>query len=235
MSAERESATPRWSLDPEAASALSEHNVVRDLDRNGLAHFLIKVPNLEDALQAEVGIEIERDDDGCVALSVLLYDVPSEPVSYDLRFYPDQPEDLRFLYSFLDSCQFRLYPCGYDGSRLSAGPAQTFRLPANALLRLKHYSLSWPCRQTSPSPAPRPVPDAPAKELGLVEPEAATRINDPRDTVIRKLKEQAQTLRAQLQERDKRIIELEDELHDLKSKGRGYRLSGEKKPWWKPF
>jgi len=233
MSAEHEPATPRWSLDPEAVNALSEQSVLRDLDRTGLAHFLVKVPDIAEALAAEVGIEIEREDDGCIALTVLLYDVPSEPVSYDLRFYPDQAEDLRFLHSFLDSCQFRLYPCGYDGSRWSLGPAQTFRIPANALLRLKHYSLSWPCRETAsqhPPPMARPVEGS-----GLPQPELTPRASDPRDTVIRKLKEQAQALRAQVQERDKRIIELEDELHSLKSKGRGYRLSGERKAWWKPF
>ena len=233
MAAESRPLTPNWVLDPEAVDALSEHNVLKDLDRSGLAHFLVKVPDLQGALQAEVGVEIEREDDGCIALSVLVYDVPAEPVSYDLRFYPDQAEDLRFLYSFLDSCQFRLYPCGYVGSRWSVGPAQTFRLPANALLRLKHYSLSWPARDTAPlSPPATPAPTVPDDGP---PPEFAPRASDPRDTVIRKLKEQAQALRAQLQERDKRIIELEDELHDLKSKGRGYRLSGERKAWWKPF
>jgi len=199
---------------------------VRDLDRSGLGHFLVKVPDLDNALKADVGIEIEREDDGCVALSVLLYDIPSEPVSYDLRFYPDQAEDLRFLRSFLDACQFRLYPCGQQGDRWNVGPAQTFRLPANALLRLKHYSLGWPARSQAPETIPGEAESAPAD---------APRVSDPRDTVIRKLKEQAHALRAQIQERDKRIIELEDELHEIRSRGRGYRLSGDHKPWWKPF
>jgi hypothetical protein len=221
----------RWSLDPAAARTLAEHSVVRDLDRSGMAHFLVKVPNLDNALKADVGIELEREPDGCIALSVLLYDIPSEPVSYDLRFYPDQREDLQFLRSFLDTCQFRLYPCGQEGSGWTVGPAQTFRIPANALLRLKHYSLSWPPAEAAPTAVPAPAPD----ESERPAPSAATRIHDPRDTVIRKLKEQAQALRAQLQERDKRIIELEDELNDIKSRGRGYRLSGERKPWWNPF
>ncbi len=228
MPADHDSLTSDWALDPAAAKTLAEHSVVRDLDRSGMAHFLVKVPDLDNALKADVGIEIEREEDGCVALSVLLYDIPNEPVSYDLRFYPDQPADLRFLRSFLDNCQFRLYPCGQHGSQWNVGPAQTFRLPANALLRLKHYSLAWPSQ--SPAPAPAVAPEEPEPP-----PAGTPRVGDPRDTVIRKLKEQAQALRAQLQERDKRIIELEDELHELKSKGRGYRLSGDRKPWWKPF
>ncbi|MDW7710562.1 MAG: hypothetical protein SCH98_08805 [Deferrisomatales bacterium] len=216
-------ATP-WSLDPAAARTLVEHSVVRDLDRSGTAHFLVKVPDLDKAMQAEFGVEIEREEDGCVAVSVLLYDIPTEPVTYDLRFYPDSAEDLRFLYSLLDSGQFRLYPCGQQGSRWNVGPAQTFRLPTNALLRLKHYSLTWPAKETGPETAGQ----EPA-------PPAAPRASDPRDTVIRKLKEQVQALRAQMQERDKRIIELEDELNAIKSRGREYRLSGDRKPWWKPF
>lgn len=193
-----------------------------------MAHFLVKVPNLANAVKAEVGIELEREPDGCIALSVLLYDIPSEPVSYDLRFYPDQGEDLQFLRSFLDTCQFRLYPCAQEGAGWTVGPAQTFRIPVNALLRLKHYSLSWPPAEAVPQGPPAEEPEPPAST-------GATRIHDPRDTVIRKLKEQAQALRAQLQERDKRIIELEDELNDIKSRRRGYRLSGERRPWWNPF
>lgn len=219
----------RWSLDPAAARTLAEHSVVRDLDRSGMVHFLVKVPDLDNALRAEVGIELEREEDGCIALSVLLYDIPAEPVSYDLRFYPDQREDLQFLRSFLDTCQFRLYPCGQEGAGWTVGPAQTFRIPANALLRLKHYSLSWPALHPPPEPPAAEEAAAPAPVA------TASRIHDPRDTVIRKLKEQAHALRAQVQERDKRIIELEDELNEIKSRGRGYRLSGERKPWWKPF
>lgn len=215
------------SLDPEAAQLLAEHSVVKDLDRSGLPHFLVKVPDLDKATGAEVGIQIDREEDGCVALSVLLYDIPTEPVSYDLRLYPDQGEDLRFLRGFLDAAQFRLHPCQKVGTDWRVGAPQVFRLPANVLLRLKHYSLGWPLAEAVPSPEP-PVE---AKARPVTRP----RSPDPRDTVIRKLKEQVHTLRAQLQERDKRIIELEDEMHDLKSRGRSYRLSGEKKPWWKPF
>jgi hypothetical protein len=221
---DREPPTTPWSLDPAAAKTLVEHSVVRDLDRSGMAHFLVKVPDLDKALQADVGVEIEREGDGCVALSVLLYDIPHEPVSYDLRFYPDSGDDLRFLHSLLDTGQFRLYPCGQQGAAWNVGPAQTFRLPTNALLRLKHYSLSWPAKDAAPEPHPEERP-APAVHRG----------SDPRDTVIRKLKEQVQALRAQMQERDKRIIELEDELNAIKSGRREYRLSGERKSWWKPF
>ncbi len=221
---EREPPTTSWSLDPAAARTLVEHSVVRDLDRSGMAHFLIRVPDLDKALQADVGVEIEREDDGCVALSVLLYDIPNEPVTYDLRFYPDSGDDLRYLHSLLDTGQFRIYPCGQQGARWNVGPPQTFRLPTNALLRLKHYSLAWPAKDAVPEPTP--------EENSIP---AAPRASDPRDTVIRKLKEQVQALRAQMQERDKRIIELEDELGAIRGKGREYRLSGERKPWWKPF
>lgn len=221
---EREPPTTSWSLDPAAARTLVEHSVVRDLDRSGMAHFLVRVPDLDKALQADVGVEIQREDDGCVALSVLLYDIPNEPVTYDLRFYPDSGDDLRYLHSLLDTGQFRIYPCGQQGTRWNVGPPQTFRLPTNALLRLKHYSLSWPAKDAAPEPTP--------EEHSIP---AAPRASDPRDTVIRKLKEQVQALRAQMQERDKRIIELEDELGAIRGKGREYRLSGERKPWWKPF
>ncbi|GAB4268851.1 MAG: hypothetical protein Kow0092_22750 [Deferrisomatales bacterium] len=217
-------------LDPEAAQALSEQSVLRDLDRSDHAHFLVKVPDLKATLQADVGVEIQQEDDGCVVLSLLVYDIPTEPVSYDLRFYPDEPQDLRFLWSFLHHPQIRLHPCQKRGEGWELGAPQTFRLPPNVLLRLKQYSLEWPSVQP-----PAPEAAAPAEEE---EPESARppfRSQDPRDTVIRKLKEQVQALRSQLQERDKRIIELEDELHEIKSRGRTYRLSSERKRWWKPF
>lgn len=222
--------TPTFSVDPDAAQALVEHSVVRDLDRSGQPHFLVKVPELERAADAEVGIEVEREEDGCVALSVLLYDIPTEPVSYDLRLYPDDNGDLRFLRGILDSSHFRLHPCQYRSGEWEVGPPQVFRIPPNLILRLKHYSLEWPTleRPSRPSSAP-PVEATPLSQT------TKARSPDPRDTVIRKLKEQVQALRDQLQERDKRIIELEDELHELKSRGRSYRLSGEKRSWWKRF
>lgn len=219
----------RLQLDPEAAEALAERSVVRDLDRTGHPHFLVKVPDLVQTRQADVGVEIDREPDGCVAFSLLLYDIPTEPVSYDLRFYPDQPEDLRFLWRILEAAQFRMHPCQWGGDGWQVGAAQTFRLPSNVLLRLKHYSLQWP-RATVPEGEPEAEPQPPPEPA-----QAVARTPDPRDTVIRKLKEQVHALREQLQERDKRIIELEDELHELKSRGRSYRLSGDKKPWWKPF
>ncbi len=217
-------------LDPEAARLLAERSIVHDLDRSGRPHFLVKVPDLDKAVEAEVGIEIDRDEDGCVGISILIYDIPTEPVSYDIRLYPDQPEDLRFLRAFLEARQFRVHPCRHAPDGWSVGPVQTFRLPPSVILRLKHYSLSWPAGpdpdEPPPEPEPEPLPGPPPP---------AARGPDPRDTVIRKLKEQVQALRQQLQERDKRIIELQDELHDLRSRGRTYKLSGERKSWWKPF
>ena len=217
----------QWSLDPQVAKVLAERGVVSDVDRSGLVHLLVKVPDLEGAARADVGVELNQETDGCVALAVLLHDDPDQPpISCDLRFFPDHAADLRALQGLLETSQFRLLPCCHDGRRWSVGPVQTFRLPPNALLRLKHYSLSWPTAD-EPVQAPSIRPPSPAVP--------GARGPDPRDTVIRKLKEQVEGLRAQLQERDKRIVELEDELHDIKSRGRGYRLTGERKTWWKPF
>ncbi len=227
-STEPERRSSPLALDPDASAVLREHSVVHDLDRSGHPHLLVKVPDLEQALGAEGGIEVERESDGCIALSVLLYDIPSEPVSYDLRFYPDLPDDLRFLRRFLESAQFRLHPCQQGDDGWEVGAAQTFRLPPNVLLRLKHFSCDWPPPAEAPAVVPR-VPEPPARDP------VQARGPDPRDTVIRKLKEQVDTLREQLQDKDKRIIELEDELHEIKSRGRTYRLSGDGKPWWKPF
>ncbi len=94
------------------------------------------------------------------------------------------------------------------------------------LLRLKQYSLEW--KGTGDE-------NPPQEETTRQEPCASSHVRgpDPRDTVIRKLKEQVHALRTQLQERDKRIIDLEDEMHEIKSKRRGYKLTGEKKSWWK--
>lgn len=186
----------------------------------------MKVPDLDGAARADVSVELSQEDDGCVALAVLLYDDPEQPpISCDLRFFPDHAADLRALQGLLETSQFRLLPCSHDGRRWSVGQAQTFRLPANALLRLKHYSLSWPVVLPPPEIA----------EPTATAPSPGGRAADPRDTVIRKLKEQVEGLRAQLQERDKRIVELEDELCEIKGRGRGYRLSSDKKSWWKPF
>lgn len=233
-SIERAQRPHRLSLDPEAAELLADHRVVRDLDRSGHPHFLIEVPDLDQSLRADVGVEIDREEDGCVALSLLVYDIPTEPVSYDLRFYPDQADDLRFLWRVLEAAQFRVHPCQHTADGWRVGTSQAFRLPPNVLLRLKHYSLGWPRAETAPAPDLEAAPDG-AAPPPIAAPVHAARGSDPRDTVIRKLKEQVQALREQLQERDKRIIELEDELHEFKSRGRSYRLSGDKKPWWKPF
>jgi hypothetical protein len=229
MTASQPDARPaRFELSPEASRALFAYNVVRDLDRLGNPHLLVKVPDLEKALKADLGVEVDRDEAGRVTISVLLYDIPTEPVTYEVRFYPTDKEDLGFLNSFLEAGQFRLHACAHNGERWSVGPTQTFRLPTNVLLRLRHFAKEWPAEEPS-TPQPAAVPSE--ERQGIPQ----RRSPDPRDTVIRKLKEQAQTLREQIQERDKRIIELEDELHEIKSRGRPYKLSGDKKPWWKPF
>lgn len=222
----------RWSLDQDAADRLAEQGIIRDLDRTGHPHFAVKVPDLPQALEADLGMEIDREEDHCVVFSVLLYDIPAEPVSYDLRFYPDQPEDLRFLRCIMDVGAFRLCPCQYTGGTWVVGPSLTFRIPANIGLRLKHFSLDWP--QPKVESAPASAPPAAARS-STSEKTENKRGADPRDTVIRKFKEQVRALRTQVQERDKRIIELEDELHEIRSRGRGYKLSGDKRPWWKPF
>jgi hypothetical protein len=218
---------PRFELSTEAAKALLAFNVVRDVDRLGHPHLLLKVPDLAKALEADVGVEVDRDEAGRVMVSVLLYDIPTEPVSYDLRCYPQDPDDLRFLQSFLDAGQFRVHACVHKGGAWSVGPTQTFRLPTDVLLRLRHFSKDWP---TPPDTA---IAEAPKKDADGA-PDPKSRGPDPRDTVIRKLKEQVQALREQLQDRDKRIIDLEDQLHEIKGRGRPYKLTGDKKHWW-PF
>lgn len=218
----------KFNLSPEASKTLLAYNVVRDLDRLGNPHLLLKVPSLTSALKADLGVEVERDDAGLITVSVLLYDIPTEPITYDLRFYPTEREDLGFLQSFLEAGQFRLHACAQCADGWSVGPTQTFRLPTNVLLRLRHFTKEWP---PGAAEAPPPQTEPPASED--TPPAPPRKPPDPRDTVIRKLKEQAQALRAQLQERDKRIIELEDELHEIRSRGRPYDLTGEKKRWWK--
>ena len=229
VSPERDARIEKLELNPETARSLTEHNVVRELDRAGHPHLLIKVPQLDQAVQADVGIEVGRGDDGAVTISVLLYDIPTEPVTYDLHFSPAQKEDLRYLKGFLDAAQFRLYPCARDSGQWFVGPCQTFKLPNDVLLRLRHYARDWPDWPTGSTQAEESDEDSQPSPAGI------NRSLDPRDTVIRKLKEQVQGLREQLQERDKRIIELEDELHEIRSRGRTYRLTGEKKAWWNPF
>ena len=232
---EPESRRGRWSLDQEAASRLAEHSIIRDLDRSGQVHFAVKVPDLDKALEADLGMEVNREEDGCVRFSVLLYDIPTEPVSYDLRFYPNQPEDLNFLRRIMEAGGFRLRPCQYVGEQWVVGPSQSFRIPPNVLLRLKHFSLEWPAGDPADNAYAKPTPASSGVEMPDSEEGEPPRGPDPRDTVIRKFKEQVQALRAQVQERDKRIIELEDELHEMRSRGRSYKLSGEKRNWWKPF
>ncbi len=216
----------RFTLEPEAARRLQEHGLVRDLDRAGCPHFLVKVPSLDQAAAADLGLEVDRDADGCISLSILIYDIPTEPVTHEVRLRPEQPADLRFLWRVIEAAQLRIHLCQPGDQGWEVGPPETFRLPSNVLMRIKQYSLQWP-RAEEPEAEPAP-PEEPAEAPRVRSP-------DPRDTVIRKLKEQVHTLRAQVQDRDKRIIELEDELHEIKSRGRGYRLTGEKKPWWKPF
>lgn len=229
MTTESEGAFQKLELSPEAARCLKQHNFVRDLDRSGTPHLLVKVPDLEQALSAEVGVEVEEGAGRSIVFSVLLYDIPSEPVSYELRLRAEYPEDQTYLRSLLDSAKFSLHPCGQDAGEWLVGTPRTFEIPTDVLLRMRHYAREWPGRQEAPSSfGPEMVKEA--------EPSSApTRSLDPRDTVIRKLKEQVQTLRDLLQERDKRIIELEDELSEIKSRGRPYKLSAERKPWWKPF
>lgn len=218
---------PRFEVSAEAAKALLAYNVVRDVDRLGHPHLLLKVPDLTKAMAADVGVEVDRDEAGRVTVSVLLYDIPTEPVSYDLRCYPQDGDDLRFLHSFLDAGQFRIHACVHQGGQWAVGPTQTFRLPTDVLLRLRHFSRDWP------SPAEPAAAEGPKKDADWAA-SPQPRGPDPRDTVIRKLKEQVQALREQLQDRDKRIIELEDELHEIKGRGRAFKLTGDKKHWW-PF
>lgn len=230
----------------EAAAVLDREYVLRDLDRSGHPHLLVKVPDLAKTADSELGIEVRRNDDGTVVVSVLLFDIPTEPVTYEMHFSPARPEDLRFLRSLMDSSRFRLHPCAREGKEWKVGGPQTLRLPPNMLLRLKHFSLDWPsiaqAAETHKTDNPqKPVevqsdPTAPAdaadQPSATPEPRAKP-TSDPRDTVIKKLKQQVESLRTQLRERDKRIVELEDEVTSLTTKN--MRFSDEKKPWWKPF
>ncbi len=219
-----------FEISPEVAKTLEQSHVIREIDRVGYPHFLIMVPDLVKYRESEVGLEIHRETDGCVVISVLLYDIPTEPISYDLRFYPDQPGDLKFLRAFIDAAQFRLHPCANTGQSWKVLEAENFRVPANVLLKLKHFSLDWPEMQAEEAEIAQALAEPVAKPQ-----KAAPTKPDSRDKMIKKLKEQNESLRAQLREKDKRIIEVEDELNDIKSRGRSYRLSGDRKSWWKPF
>jgi hypothetical protein len=256
-----------FKITQDAADQLDSQFVVREINHSGNPQLLIKVPDLAKAAEADVGVEIRREDDNCVVISLLLYDIPTEPVSYEMRFYPDVQGDLRFLHSFIDTAKFRLYPCTNTAGQWEVGKAQLFRVPANVLLRLKHFSLDWPGLPPEGALAEdAPIEDAPVEgqpggraavngngqiqlppmgrasgrqtrtnggdELAAAPPPKS----DPRDMTIQKLKEQNQALRTQLRQKDKRIIELEDKVNEIKSRGRSYRLDGsEKKSWWNPF
>lgn len=230
-----------------AAAVLDREFVIRETDRNGHPHLLVKVPEIEKIPDADIGLEVKRDEDATMLLNLLVYDVPTEPIGYQIRLDPGIDSDLGFLRSMIAASQFRMHPCARVEGIWKVGPAQTFRIPPNVLLRLKHFSLDWP----QPVEPPRQIPDAPPRtndlslthpgpspddSVDLAEPIIQNRLGqpDPRDTVIKKLKEQNHILRDQLRTKDKRIIELEDELNDIKSKGRGYKLS-DKKSWWNPF
>lgn len=246
-----------FNITESAAAILDSQYVIREVDRSGAPHLLVKVPDLERSPNAEIGLEVRREEDGCVVVSLLIYDIPTEPVSYELRFYPSQPGDLRFLHSFIDAAQFRMHPCARVEGNWQVAQPQLFRVPSNVLLRLKHFSLDWPDKgagQAPTPPAPQPQQAAPA-EPDFAEPigeEAAPAAAaqaqarpaddvprrstvDPREKVINKLKEQNHSLRSQLREKDKRIIELEDELNEVKGRGRSFKFAGEKKGKWKIF
>lgn len=231
-----------------AAQILDSKLVIREIDRSGNPHLLVKVPDVSKIPEADIGLEVKREDEGAIVLNLLLYDIPTEPISYDLRFIPSREDDLRYLRRLIDVSKFRMHPAQREGIRWIVGEPQTFRIPSKVMLTLKHHSLEWPLlpgEQVDESPklhegpkltpeAAEPVP-ADTAPVNLSE-QAANRLAqpDPRDLVIKKLKEQNHILREQLRTKDKRIIELEDELNDIKSKGRNYKL-GERKSWWNPF
>lgn len=233
-----------FNITKSASKILDEKLVIRDTDRTGYPHILVKVPDMELIPDAELGLEVAKDDDGAMVLTLLIHDRPSEPpVIYEIKLLPSEPGDLKFLRCMIDAAQFRMHPSIKENGNWRVGASQTLRIPPNVLLRLKHYSLEWPL----PSPGPKPEAEKPALEIAeetppqdgapknailTLSPKGAQ--PDPRDTVIRKLKEQNHILRDQIRTKDKRIIELEDELNEIRSKGRSYKL-GEKKNWWNPF
>lgn len=218
----------RFFVNAEAAEALAANRIVHEVDRAGNPHLLISVPDLEKARKADVGIEIDRGEDDSLSISVLIYDIPDEPVVYEMTFNPHESEDLMFLRSVIETSLFRMHPCQQTAEGWEVGGVQVFKVPPSVLLKLKHCSLSW---DDSKKEKVQDDSDNQSSDSSV----QFARTPDARDTVIRKLKEQVDALRAQLQEKDKRIIDLEESLHQIKSKGRGYKLTSERKSWWKPF
>ncbi|TAL16662.1 hypothetical protein EPN96_08320 [bacterium] len=228
----------------EAAELLDRQQYLREIDRSGRPHFLIKVPDLKKASEAELGIEIVQSEEGCLVVTLLIYDIPAEPVACDIVFHTKNSEDVAFLQALIDSVVFHFHPCAMVEGKYSVGQPVALRLPPNLHLRLKHYS-----RDFHPAPAPDQSAQPLVAETGEIPPaeetsnespairnlKSAISGSDARDTVIKKLKEQVQTLRQQVKEKEKRIIELEDQLGDFKSGKRQYRLGAEKKSWWNPF
>jgi len=216
-------------MNERAAEMLASASIVHNVDRAGNPHLLISVPNLEKADKADVGIEIEQESEDLLAISVLIYDIPDEPVVYEMNFNPQKREDQSFLRSVIETALFRMHPCQRVGDEWELGGVQVFKIPQSVLQKLKRYSLSWDDLKNGVCAEEKT--DAHLKES---QPRSC-RTSDPRETVISKLKEQVNALRAQIYEKDNRIIELEDELHQIKSKGRTYKLSSERKSWWRPF
>jgi hypothetical protein len=228
----------------EAAEQLDRQQYLREIDRSGRPHFLVKVPDLKKASEAELGIEILQNEDGSLVVTLLIYDIPTEPVACDIVFYTKSSEDVAFLKALIDSVVFHFHPCAMVEGKYSVGQPVALRLPPNLHLRLKHYSRDFhpePSSAAEPAPAPEkpveiPAADEPSNESPAIRNlKSAISGSDARDTVIKKLKDQVQALRQQLKDKEKRIIELEDELGDFKSGKRQYRLKVEKKSWWKPF
>jgi len=230
-------------MNERAAETLASASIVHNVDRAGNPHLLISVPNLEKAGNADVGIEIEQESEDSLAISVLIYDIPDEPVVYEMNFNPQKREDQSFLRSVLETSLFRMHPCQRVDDEWEVGGVQVFKIPQSVLLKLKQYSLSWDDLENENYADEKE--DCAEEKVDYAEEKAdahlkesqsrSCRTSDPRETVIRKLKEQVNALRAQIYERDTRIIELEEELHQIKSKGRTYKLSSDRKSWWRPF
>ena len=50
------------------------------------------------------------------------------PGNYELRFFPNQSDDLRFLHCFIDSARFRLHPCVRTGKGWNVKSSDSYRL-----------------------------------------------------------------------------------------------------------